>query len=96
MSTHTDTPTPTLTVERQEATRFYGESATVSVLLAAGTRPVDVTIYGARTRFGEMSPAEVNWSAIGSCSPADALLYASAIALAASIAPTLAPPTGEA
>lgn len=84
------------TVDRTPAREFTPERAEVSVDLPGG-RSAKVTIFGPERWIGsdQMNPAQVNWSAIGSVGRADALAYAGAIALAASIAPTLAPATGK-
>ena len=82
------------TVVRTPAREHTAEHVEVQVALPEGGS-VRVTIYGPEDWGGGPMPAKVNWSAIGSVSPADALAYAGAIALAASIAPTLAPATGK-
>ncbi len=93
-----ETPTPQYTVKRTPARQWSAETAEVHVTLPDGGS-ARVSIYGPEYRFGakdlDLTPSRVNWSAIGSVSAADALAYAGAIALAASIAPTLAPATGE-
>lgn len=91
---HTTTPVAMHTVTRTPASTYSPEMAEVHVALP-GAGSARVTIYGPQAKFGDFSPAQVNWSAIGSVSAADALAYAGAIALAAAIAPTLAPATGK-
>jgi hypothetical protein len=58
-------------------------SKTISVTLPDSKRKVSVEIFGPTVAFGERQPATVNWSAIGSVSPIDARIYASALADAA-------------
>jgi hypothetical protein len=82
------------TVTRTPASQYSPEMAEVHVDLPT-SGSARVTLYGPDIRFGSPSPSTVNWSAIGSVSAEDALVYAGAIALAASIAPTLAPATGR-
>jgi hypothetical protein len=84
-----------MTVERTPATEYTREYATVTVVLTSG-RTAHVAVYGPEVRFGTVWEPSVNWSAIGSVGIEDAVRYASAIAAAAGIAPTLSPATGEA
>ena len=83
-------------VVRTPASAWNAEHVEIRVHWGGTSFPSRVSISGPRHRFGaaELSPAEVDWSAIGSVSPADATLYATAILMAAQIAPTLKPATG--
>lgn len=78
-----------ITVERQEATMLRGEEARVLVDWGDGSRESRVIACGP-TQKG--SDPMVNWSAFGQVTPETALIYCAAIALAASIAPTLSGP----
>ncbi len=77
-------------VTRTPARQFSPEYALIEFELPSG-RKMALQLSG--PSFGDA--ATVNWSGIGSVTPSDALVYASAIALAASIVPTLAGETGE-
>lgn len=67
----------------------YSEnSAIVTVTLPSG-RGVYIDVYGPRDAFGTTLPATVNWSGIGSVSPADAVAYAEAIRAASLAADAL-------
>lgn len=69
----------TLSIEKEEATRFSGERCTVYVFLPDSSRTASVSVFGPSHRFGTVQPAQVNWSALGSTSAADAVAYATAI-----------------
>lgn len=56
-------------------------NATVTVTMPSGV-VARVDVFGPREAFGGHQGAEVNWSAIGSVSPADATAYAEAIVVA--------------
>ena len=82
------------TVVRTPADAWSSERAEVFVNWDGG-HSSRVSIDGPRDgSMGRERPATVNWSAIGSVSPAEAVLYATAILMAAQIAPTLACATG--
>jgi hypothetical protein len=48
----------------------------VSTQLPDAGDTVTATIFGPAVSFGELQPAVVNWSALGSKTPTDALAYA--------------------
>lgn len=73
-----------ITIERVPAGQY--RPARVTIKVSTDTfRTHDVTVYGPE----HGSPAKVNWSALGAVSAEEAAEYAAAIALGASIAPTL-------
>lgn len=78
---------------RQRATQYTPELAEVRVRLPQSRREATVSVRGPELRFGGvLVPAEVNWSALGSTSQADAQVYANAILHAATVVlPTLEP-----
>lgn len=80
-------------VRIEESTKYRGEVAEVSVFLPDQGCNTSITVYGPSVRFGEVSPATVNWGGIGSCSAADALAYAGLIQFCAKLAPTLSGPS---
>ncbi len=80
-------------ITRNPARTYSPESARIDFVLPDSGRRMDITVYGPDHFAPE---ARINWAGIGSVSSADAIAYASAIMLAASIAPTLAPELGEA
>lgn len=83
-------------VRIEEATKYRSESAEVSVFLPDQKHDTSVMVYGPGAQFGEVVPAKVNWSGIGSCSAADALAYAGLIQFCAKLAPALSGPIDEA
>lgn len=85
-----------MNIQMQKASEFTGEYATIQIVLPDSGRTARVEVWGPQERFGSMGAPEVNWSALGSVSAADAVAYAEAIAFAARLAPTLSGPTKEA
>ena len=77
------------------ARRSSGSSYRLSRVLPDAGGEVDVTVTGPRVAFGSVQGPEVNWSAIGSQSPADAAAYAGLIQVAARFAATAEGPKEE-
>ena len=85
-----------ITVVSTPPTQYCAELVEVRVHWPSDpNNPSRVAIYGPESKSWGDRPAQVNWSAIGSVSPEEATLYATAVLLAAQIAPTLRPATGK-
>jgi hypothetical protein len=67
-------------------TEFDTTSVISAFLSPEDKRPVEVNVYGPREQFGTLAPATVNWSALGSQSPATAATYARLLTKAAEVA----------
>lgn len=82
-------------VERTPATTWSAERAGVSARLPDSGWEIHIRVNGPKDDVRRKRGPEVNWSAIGPRSPADAAAYAEALAKAAEIAGELSPPLEE-
>jgi hypothetical protein len=77
---------PITVVRLGAARKGTGATYRLSTVLPDCGHDAEVTVQGPRMAFGSLQPPTVNWSAIGSQSPTDAMTYATLIQASARLA----------